>query len=75
MEYKEETRKLYDRYAEKFSEGFENSEKYPGERRWFTYFSDEEIRKMTNSLFKPLRFSTTEVSDGDVFLNYVFKLR
>lgn len=56
-------------------EGFESSERYPGERRWVTYFTDEEIRKMADSLFEILKFSTTEVSDGDVFLNYVFKLK
>lgn len=56
-------------------EGFESSEKYPGERRWFTYFTDEEIRGMTDSLFEILKFSSTEVADGDVFLNYIFKLK
>lgn len=56
-------------------EGFEIRGHYPGTRRWFTYFTDEEIRTMTSPLFKLLRFSSTEVKNGDVFLNYVFRLR
>jgi len=56
-------------------EGFETHEKYPETKRWFTYFSDEEIRSFFSRDFDLIETSKTNVKDKYVFLNYLFRLK
>ncbi len=54
-------------------EGFEANEKYPGTERWFTYFTDEEMKQLFSAGFKLIHSSKTNVKNKYVFLNYFFR--
>lgn len=51
-------------------EGFEEREDYPGAKRWFTYFTDEEVRELFEKDFTLLEFFR-----DNVFLHYMFQLQ
>lgn len=55
-------------------EGLEK-DKYAGAQRWFTYFSDDEIRAYTDPHFELLHKSSTNVVNKYTFLNYLFRKR
>ncbi len=55
-------------------EGFEPHHRFPGTQRWFTYYTDDEIRQLFGR-FEVLHSSRTDVYDKYVFLNYVMKYR
>ncbi len=63
-------------FAVKEGEGerLEINEKYPDTRRWFTYFTDNEIRELMEKDFEFLHSSKT-VKEKYVFLNYVVRLK
>ena len=52
-------------------EQFETNKKYPNTKRWFTYFTEDEIRKLLAPHFDILYCQKTNVKDKYVFLNYV----
>ncbi len=54
-------------------EGFETNEKYPGTERWFTYFTDEEMKQLFSDGFELVHSSKTNVKNKYVFLNYFFR--
>lgn len=52
------------------SEGFVEKEKYPGAKRWFSLFSDKELRKYLESYFVIEYFSEVKPYNK-TFLNYI----
>ena len=56
-------------------ERFETHEDYPGTKRLFAYFHDEEIREMTRERFDLAHFSKTNIKNKYVFLNYVLRAK
>jgi len=52
-------------------EGFVSENKYPGVKRWFSLFSDEELRDFLEVYFIIDSYSETKVDDDHVFLNYL----
>ncbi len=54
-----------------------NDEKYPGTRRWFTYYADEEIRAMVLPYFSLLEFQRVAVGEKSehIFLDYALKVK
>ncbi len=58
-------------------EGFEESHKYPGTKRWFSYFHDEEIRALFAPYFTCISATRTNIVKKDpaknaVFMHYLF---
>lgn len=67
---------LYLAVKEGKGQGFEINEKYPGTRRWFTYFMDEEIRKLFGESFDIIHFSRINIPGSKIiFLNYLLRLK
>lgn len=61
---------------EGLGEGFVvEEEKYPGTRRWFTNFSDRELRAIFGERFELLSFSRQAIDEKRVFLDYLLKLK
>lgn len=56
-------------------EGMETHEKYPGTQRWFTYFTDKEIKALFSQNFDLLAQSATPVSPRYNFLDYLFRIK
>jgi len=62
-------------------EKYEANERFPGVNRWFSYFTNEEIKKLFSTNFdlvyesKTSYFSTKTNEVKYVFLNYIFKLK
>lgn len=52
----------------------ETDEKYPGTRRLFIYFTEEEIKKLFEKQFEIIHSSKT-VKNNHVFLNYLLRLK
>ena len=57
---------------EGISDGFEQHEKYPGTRRWFTNFEDAEIRKLFVEKFSILSFSREQFRTFS-FIKYMMR--
>lgn len=51
-------------------EGFKEDERYPNTRRFSTFFTDEEIRKLLTEDFELLHTSKVEIG-GKIYLNYL----
>lgn len=51
-------------------ERFETHPKYPNTKRWFVYFSDEEVRGLLEPRFDLIRFLKSDVEGKFFFLNY-----
>jgi SAM-dependent methyltransferase len=51
-------------------EGFKESDKYPGTKRFFSYYTDEELRTHLSPLFRIVHDSRIVLGDA-VFLNYL----
>lgn len=56
-------------------EGLEAHERFPGPRRFFSYYADAEFRACFMDRFDLLRFERTASSDRTVFLKYLFRLK
>jgi len=56
-------------------ETFEENEKYPGTRRFFSDFQDEEIRSLFGAHFEVLRFLKLKMKTKYTFLNYLMRLK
>jgi len=56
-------------------ERFEIHKKYPDIKRWFTYFTEKEIKKLFGQYFSIIYFSRTKRENKHDFLNYVFQLK
>lgn len=56
-------------------ERWEDHERFPGARRYFSYYADEEFRARFAARFDLLRFERTGTSDRTVFLKYLFRIR
>lgn len=56
-------------------EKFEIHKKYPGTVRFFSYFTEKEIRRLFKNSFELIRFSKTNVENKFIFLNFLFKLK
>lgn len=56
-------------------ERLETHERFPGVRRLFSYFSDDEFRGLFAGRFELLRFERTASSERTAFLKYLFRLR
>ncbi|HLF54297.1 MAG TPA: class I SAM-dependent methyltransferase [Candidatus Nanoarchaeia archaeon] len=54
-------------------QNFETNEKYPGTERWFTYFTDEEMKQSFADGFELVHSSKTNAKNKYVFLNYFFR--
>jgi ubiquinone/menaquinone biosynthesis C-methylase UbiE len=52
-------------------EGFVSSEKYPGTKRWFSNYTDTEIRSSLKPYFKIVSSYRTKIRKGQIFLNYL----
>ena len=52
-----------------------NPEKYPGTMRFFSYFSDAEVRSLFEPYFDLLEFHPTDRAANNPFLFYVFRLK
>src|SRR5688572_30800449 len=55
-------------------ERMEAHESFPGVRRFFSYYSEEEFSALVPKRFERLRFERTESSERTVFLKYLFRL-
>ena len=55
-------------------EEYKVSEKYPGTKRYFAYFSDEEIKELFRREFEIILASKT-ISGNSTFLDYLLKVR
>ena len=54
-------------------EGFRTQDKYPGTKRWFSLYTDSELRKIVSPAFD-IEFSSATKVDGDhTFLNYLLR--
>lgn len=56
-------------------EGFETHDKYPGTKRWFTYFTDKEVKDLFAGDFELLHESKDNVKNKYVFIDYIFRLK
>ena len=56
-------------------ERMETHERFPGARRFFSYYRDEEFRAAVPPRYELLRHERTASSDRTVFLKYVFRKR
>lgn len=54
-------------------EGLETHPKYPDTERWFTYFTDNEIRELVLPKFELVDFDRINVKNRYVFLHYVLR--
>lgn len=50
---------------------FKESPNYPGTRRWFSYYTDEEVKYLFSSRFRTIYSGKTFVEKDDVFLTYL----
>jgi len=57
---------------EGIGEGFVEDEKYPGTKRWFSLFTDEEVRGLFKD-FKLIHTTRNNVMNKYFFLNYLFR--
>ena len=55
-------------------EDYDTNEKYPGTKRYFTYFNDEDIKKLFEKDFEVL-FKSRRVSEEITWLFYLLKVR
>lgn len=53
-------------------EGFEDNEKYPNTKRFFSYFTEEEIEDLFKN-FKKIHFSREKVGRNTTFLRFIFQ--
>lgn len=51
------------------------SKKNPERKRWFTYFSEDEIKSIFSSRFDILEGAVYTTEAGDTWINYLFKLK
>lgn len=56
-------------------EGFEPSEKNADSKRWFTYFSEDEIKKYFSPFFEIVKGYTCEMGTGKTWIKYLFRLK
>ncbi len=56
-------------------EGFETHASYPQTQRWFTYYSDSEVRELFDPYFSLEDSGKTQVKNSYVFLKYIFRLK
>ncbi len=54
-------------------EGFRIQDKYPGTKRWFSLFSDKEIRDYLKPHFQVIFHSEKKVDDNHTFLHYILR--
>lgn len=54
-------------------EGFEERKSMPGTRRWFTHFTEEEMRAFLELYFEVITVSRTPVEDLFVFLEFLLR--
>ena len=57
---------------EGIGEGFEIDERYPGTRRWFSYYTDEDVRRIVEPHFTIVD-ATSGRTDEFPFLNYILR--
>ncbi|MBI2449377.1 class I SAM-dependent methyltransferase [Candidatus Pacearchaeota archaeon] len=53
-------------------EEFKINDKYPGTQRWFSYFTEEEVKILYDKHFELLHLSKTHTSHG-IFANYILR--
>ena len=53
-------------------EGLIESDKYPGDKRFFALYSDKELRDKFSPYFETIHYSEVRLGDA-VFLNYLCK--
>ncbi len=54
-------------------EGFEYTKELPQAKRWFAYFSDEEVRQLVAPFFEVVFYSREPTETGAVYLNYLMR--
>jgi SAM-dependent methyltransferase len=54
-------------------ERMERHERFPGARRFFSYYADEEFRARIPRRYALLRFERSATSDRTIFLKYLFR--
>lgn len=54
-------------------EGFEERKSMPGVKRWFTHFTEEEMRQLVGPYFEIVTVSRTPVEDRFIFLEFLLK--
>ena len=54
-------------------EGFRGQEKYPGTKRWFSLYRDNELREYLLKYFNVDFYSETKRDESHMFLNYILK--
>ncbi len=63
-------------FREGEKQGFEESERYPGVKRFFTYLSEGKASALFEKRFELLRFDRETTVDGrNTFINYLLKLK
>lgn len=55
-------------------EEYKSSDDYPGTKRYFVYFTEDEIKQLFSKYFELIHMSKTELKDYS-FMNFVFKLK
>lgn len=54
-------------------EGFEERKSMPGTKRWFTHFTEEEMRQLVEPYFEIVTVSRTPVEDRFIFLELLLR--
>lgn len=56
-------------------EGLEADERYPGTERWFSYFTNDEIKQLFENSFELISESKTHEGYRHEFMNFIFKAK
>ena len=61
-------------FIEGKSEGFKQSEDYPDTKRWFSYYSEQEVRKLFEPFFECILFERQKsINSSRIYLKFVFR--